>query len=193
LGESTATASLETWGTIFTAWEDQQDTWGSYQRFSGSLLDLGGDKLGYVHELNSGRMTYLGASGTEFDLTIITKDFNPFIEQGQLCRLGYVDFLVSTYDSPLEFIVTVYCNNNLNTPSPSFPNQQYSIKQTLTVNPTDSMSPQMSQEKVWVRVYVGLVAKSHAIEITQKGADNVNPLNLHAMTLYMQPAGRIFN
>jgi len=55
------------------------------------------------------------------------------------------------------------------------------------------MSPQMSQEKVWVRVYVGLVAKSHAIEITQKGADNVNPLNLHAMTLYMQPAGRIFN
>jgi hypothetical protein len=194
LGVSTSTDSLETWGTIFTDWEQHQDTWGSYQQIKGSLIDLGGDSLGYVHELNDGQLIYQGASGEDFDLTLITKDFNPFIEQGQLCRLGYIDFLVSTFDDELEFDVSIYCNNNLSAiPTPGFPFQTNSFDYTVTVAATDAMSPYFAQEKAWVRVYVGLVAKSHTIKITQIGDHNTNPLNLHAMTLYMQPAGRLFN
>lgn len=196
LGSSTSASFSQTWGNSYDLWEDAFDTWGNYQKHKGSAIDLGGDLDGLIYEMDSG--TKLGKfgsdSGKNFYLDIITKDFNPFIEQGQLCRLGYIDFLVSGSPVKSSFTVRVYCNNNITNFFGLLPDEELSVSQEAAYKSISTISLN-TQEKVWVRVYVGLVAQSHTIRIFQAPESTTKSLSfsLHAMILYMQPAGRLFS
>jgi hypothetical protein len=185
--------NVPTWGTIFTTWDDMSDTWASYQLTSNALIDLAGDQFDKVYKLNSGNT--LGDGVSPVLMSVITKNFNPFIEQGELCRLGYLDLFVSA-NQESKLRVQFYVNDQLYVDSNNEPAGFYQ-ETTLTFTPTDGMSPTTDQTKVWKRIYVGSIGKSHTIRFYQNADDFTSdtldqPIYIHAMVLYMKPAGRIF-
>lgn len=190
--------NVPTWGTITTPWEDMSDTWGAYNLTSNALIDLGGDQYDNVYELNSDNtQTEAGdptCTPTPVLMSIISKNWNPFIEDGQLARLGYVDVLVSAYNTS-TMRVQFYLNDELYLDADQNPAGYYQ-ETMITFTTTDAMSSQ-NQTKVWKRIYSGAVGKSHTIRFYQNEADfattNEQPIFIHAVVPYFKPAGRIFN
>ena len=187
--------NVPTWATTYTRWEDDLDTWDSYQIQKNSLVDLGGDQFDRVFALNDGN-TQTNVAGTTIPvlMNIVSKNFNPFIEQGQLARLGYVDLFVSA-NPQTTLNCQFYVNDQLHIDS--LGNYQGFYQDTqLVFNYTDAMSPPpLKQIKVWKRIYVGAVGKEHTIRFYQNYTmeDDVDqPIYIHAMVLWMKPAGRIF-
>jgi hypothetical protein len=146
-----------------------------------------------VYELNSGYT--LGDDITPITFSVITKNFNPFIEDGELCRFGYVDLFISAEEQS-TLRVQFYLNDQLYIDSNDEPAGYYQ-ESVITLNPKDAMSPTTNQVKVWKRIYVGAVGKTHTIRFYQKESDLEGnpdqPIYIHAMVLYMKPAGRIYN
>ncbi len=197
LGEAIVN-NFQTWGTTFVQWQDVLYPWGSYQVQLNALTDLGGDHFDTVWELNSGNVQTTFNDPTQaltpVLMSVFTKNFNPFIEQGQLARFGYIDLLVSAYNT--SFLrVQFYVNDELYIDGEGLPQGWYQ-ETILNFNEQDAMSTR-NQTKVWKRIYVGSVGKIHTIRFYQNildfGASNEQPINIHAMVLYMKPAGRIFN
>ncbi len=190
--------NVPVWGTITTQWRRMSNTWDSYELQSNALLDLAGDQYDRVYQLNSGNTQTVARDPTTTEvpvrLSVITKNFNPFIEDGQLCRLGYVDLFVSAYQTT-KLRVQFYVNDQLYVDQNGEPAGYYQ-ENTLTFTPTGPMSPNTDQVKVWKRVYVGSVGKEHTIRFYQNAADfadtDEQPVYIHAMVLYMKPAGMIF-
>lgn len=186
--------NVPTWGTIFTEWADMADTWDSFQLTNNALIDLAGDQFDKVYQLGSGNSK--GDGTTPVLMSVVSKNFNPFIEDGQLCRFGFVDLLVSA-NQIAKLRVQFYINDQLYVDSSGNPAGFYQ-ESVLTFNPTDAMSPTTNQVKVWKRIYIGSVAKSHTIRFYQNAADFTpatldQEIYIHAMVLWMKPAGRIFN
>ena len=191
--------NVPTWGTTFTPWEDMASTWDSFQLQSNALLDLGGDQYDSVYEIGTGNTCTLPGDPTTTPspvlFSVITKNFNPFVEQGQLCRFGYMDLFVSA-DVDTTLRVQFYVNDQLYTDANDEPAGYYKEVQ-LTFDPKDKMSPNTNQTKVWKRIYVNAVGKEHTIRFYQTAADLAEtedqPIYIHAMVLYMKPAGILFN
>lgn len=186
--------NVPTWDTTFTKWSDASDTWDSYQAQANGLVDLAGDQFDNIYELNSGN-TY-GDGVTPILMSVISKNFNPYIEDGQMARLGYVDLFVSA-NIETTLRVQFYVNDQLYIDSTGNPAGFYQ-ETILTFAPTDSMSPNTDQKKVWKRIYVGAVAKEHTIRFYQNALDFDaetldQPIYIHSMVLWMKPAGIIFN
>jgi len=184
--------NVPTWSTTFTTWQDMDVTWDSYLQQSNALVDLAGDQFDTVFELNTGNS--LGDETTPVLMSVITKNFNPFIEEGELCRFGYVDLFVSAYNTT-TLRVQFYLNDELYVDGSGNPAGYYQ-ETILNFATMDSMSS-ANQTKVWKRIYVGATGKSHTIRLYQNAADFGTsldqPVYVHAMVLYMKPAGRIFN
>lgn len=186
--------NIPTWGTTYTNWEDGTDTWDSYALQNQALLDLGGDQFDKVYELNNGNT--LGDGETQVLMSAITKNFNPFIEQGQLCRFGYLDLFLTA--SPNTFLrVQFFLNDQLYVDGNGNPAGFYQ-ESIIDLTPTDAMSPITLQTKIWKRIYVGSTGKSHTIRFYQNEVDyptgfESQPIYMHSFVLNMKPAGRIFN
>lgn len=189
--------ALDTWGNNFDLWGDADYAWSSYQETENALINLGGDQFGNVFEIGH---SYTLGTPVELPsddplnpvlIDIISMNFNPYIEQGQLARLGYVDLFL-TANSDTTFRVQFYINDQI---TPEF-NTFY--QETIL------MLPGNGQGKVWKRIYVGATGKSHTIRIYQNVADFTQiidgspeavynqPFLMHAMVPYFKPAGRIF-
>lgn len=125
----------------------------------------------------------------------ITKNFNPFIEDGQLARLGYLDLLVSANNNT-NMRVQFYINDELYIDQYNNPKGYYQETMLTFLQSAPNNTP--NQTKVWKRIYVGAVGKSHTIRFYQNLADFTpetlnQPVRIHAMVPYFKPAGRIFN
>lgn len=187
--------NVPTWATTITPWDEMSDTWDSYQLQNNALVDLAGDQYDRVFSLNDGnKQTNVAGESIPVALDVITKNFNPFIEEGQLARLGYVDLFVSGY-ATTKLRVQFYVNDQLYIDSNDQPAGYYQ-ENTLTFNTTDAMSPSTNMTKVWKRIYVGSIGKEHTLRFYQHADDlaetDEQPVFIHAMVLYMKPAGRIF-
>lgn len=190
--------NVPTWGTITTAWGSMSDTWDSYQIQSNALVDLGGDQFGNVFALNSGNTQTVAGDDTVTPvpvlMSVVTKSFNPFVEAGQLARFGYLDLFVSA-NNTTTLRVQFYINDQLYVDGDSEP-AGYWKETTLTFTDVDQMSPNTPQTKVWKRIYLGVVGKSHTIRFYQNIEDftetDAQPVYIHAMVLYMKPAGTFF-
>lgn len=128
-------------------------------------------------------------------LDVITKNFTPFAEEGQMTRLGFVDLLVSA-NNDTTIRVQFFKDDQLSLDASGNPINFYQ-ETPLTFFQTTSNST-INQTKVWKRVYCGAVAKEHTLRFYQNLADFTSdtldqPVRIHAMCLYMKPAGRIFN
>lgn len=161
-------------------------TWNSYTQDNNALIDLAGGFSGEIYQLGEsftlGDADYEVLNPVKFEA--ISKNFNPFIEQGELVRLGYVDFLVSN-NAHTKVRIQFYINDLM---TPQF--NTYSKEETLTFTGD-------GQSKVWKRCYFGGVGKSVTIRIYQADNDFTvstldQPIRIHAMTLWMKPAGRIY-
>lgn len=193
--------NIETWGTTHTKWKNDSDTWGDYDSQAEALLDLGGDQYDRVYRLNSANTrTVAGVDPVTnapipvlFD--VITKNFNPFIEDGQLAVFGYIDLFVSA-DINTTLRVQFYVNDQLYVDGSGVPQGWYK-EETLRFVPTDNMSPATGQIKVWKRIYVNSIGKEHTMRLYQNIADfeltNDQPIFIHGLVLYMKPGGLIFN
>jgi hypothetical protein len=191
--------NVPTWSTTYTTWEEETDTWDDYDIQTGALQDLAGDQFDTVYQLNSGNSLTLAGDETQTPFPVlidcITKNFNPFIEDGQLCRFGYLDLFVSAYNTT-TLRVQFFLNDQLYVDS-SGTIQGFYQESILTFTDKDAMSPTSQQTKVWKRIYVGAVGKEHTIRFYQNEDDfETNfeqPVYIHSMVLNMKPAGRIFN
>jgi hypothetical protein len=83
------------------SWENfnsQDSTWSDFG--SGQNMDfpyiVGGDLLGNVYLMFEFFQSPVTDNGTPYNFSIFTKRFNPYIEKGMKCRLGYVDLYCST-------------------------------------------------------------------------------------------------
>lgn len=188
--------SVDTWGNNFDLWGDADYSWGSFYESFNALIDLGGDQYGRVYTLgNTNTLVNTDGDRAPVLMDVITKNFNPFIEDGQLCRFGYLDLFVSA-NADTKLRVQFYRDDTMVVGADGNPTGAYQ-ETVLTFIPTDSMSPTTMQTKIWKRIYVGAVAREHTIRFYQKEedfADSMNqPVRIHAMVPYFKAAGRIFN
>jgi hypothetical protein len=164
--------------------------------FDNVQLGFGGTYLG------GGRVTVV----QNFDIK--TKVFSPFYEQGQQLRAGYVDFLTDTTTySPdptesgqcacFEYInegpVAINNSNVANTSSGIMGNNT-----VLTSAENIALIPQQAnQAKIWHRFYLPTIEQNFQLELLMTNQQmssqiiNDNDYVLHAMTLYVNPTGRM--
>lgn len=185
-----------TWGTIFTPWDEYEVAWGSYSQEQFSLVDLAGDHDDQVFQLNSG--TTLQDMTTPVLFDIISKNFNPFIEDGQLCRFGFLD-LFFTSDVNTTVRVQFFKDDQLYIDGAGNPAGYYQ-ETILDLTPTSGTNS-LGSSKIWKRIYVGSVAQSHTFRIYQNIEDfpTDDPtasleqnIRIHSQVPYFKPAGRIF-
>ena len=196
LGFGTVT-SVDTWGNNYDRWIAAEYAWGSFYEDFNALVDLGGDRQGIVYTIgkSSFRVDQEG-NPTPVLIDVLSKNFNPFVDEGELCRLGYVDLFVSSY-AETKLRVQVYRDDTMSLGPDGNPTGAY-YETTLTLTPFDSMSPTTAQNKIWKRVYVNGVAREHTLRFYQSEDDfetpeQDQPVRIHAIVLYVKPAGRIFN
>jgi hypothetical protein len=187
---------VDTWGNNFDKWGVAYYAWGGFFEGANELEDLGGDRNGVIYRLGEGNLqTDEAGNFVPISFDVLSKNFNPFIADGQKCVLGYVDLLVSA--SPTTTLrLQFFASDTLELDTDGLPLASSAYQETaLTFFTTDAMSS-APQTKVWKRVYVGVVAKAHAIRFYQNDADlelePSQPVRIHNMTLYMKPAGIIF-
>jgi len=159
-----------TWSNITGTWEDSTDNWIGDSLHAGYPQILAGKSDGKVYVLQSGSSD----DGEAIAMDIETGRFNPLKERGLKARLGYVDFLV-TKEAGSEAYIDFYLD---------FEKSAYTTK-------TLSFATDADVDKHWVRVYVNATGNSHKMRIYQDDS-GVLP-KIHAIMIYVKPAGRIIN
>jgi hypothetical protein len=195
LGFGTVT-SVDVWGNNFDLWGDAGYSWGSFWESKDALVDLAGDRNGVVYTLgNTNTRTLPDGTRAPVLFDVISKNFNPFIEAGELCRFGFLDIFVSANNTS-KLRVQFFRDDTLYELPDGTPAGAYQ-ETMLTFTTTDAMSPNTPQTKVWKRIYVGAVAREHTIRFFQAEEDFVDdmnqPIRIHAIVPWMKPAGRIFS
>lgn len=87
-------SSTDTW----VDYNDQNDVWFNFG--AGQNIDfpyiLGGDLNGNVYLMFEFFQQPTSDNGTNFNFSVFTRRFNPYFDQGQKCRLGFVDLYCTT-------------------------------------------------------------------------------------------------
>lgn len=159
-----------TWDTIGKTWDELNITWDELNQYSaGYPLTLGGDGSGYIFILNRTGSD----NGAAIPMDIQYGEWNPFIEQGQKARLGWLDLLVSR--NPGTTLNVGFYADHGSTPY---------LTETISLTGQDP-----GAEKVWIRVYANTVAASHSVRIYHEAANQA--VEIHCVTPYFKPAGPI--
>src|SRR5690606_23205956 len=75
----------DVWENNFDLWDQANYAWNSYTQTEGALIDLAGDQNGIVYKLGNGNsITDMAGNEIPCLFEAITKDFNPFVEAGEL-------------------------------------------------------------------------------------------------------------
>ena len=135
---------------------------------AGYPITLGGGHDGRIVQLDTGGED----DGQSIELDIESGRWNPYINQGQKARLGYIDFLVDR-DPGIDVNVGFFID-------------QHTVGyQTKVMN----CGGQADKEKVWVRLYSGAVGAFHDIRLYHSAKNQT--LRIHAIVPWFKPAGRI--
>lgn len=101
----------DTWAN-FNSVNDIWSNFGSSQNLGFPEI-IGGDNLGNVYTMFQFGQTINTDNNKLFGFDILTKRFNPYIEQGLKCRIGYVDVYCSTVNAG-EITFNHYVDDQLN-------------------------------------------------------------------------------
>jgi len=159
------------------AWDEfpEDDSWISGDMQRGSPIFVAGTFDGRVVIVNEDATD----NGTEIEVEIVTKEFNPFFAQGKKCRLGYVDILLE-YDQQMLFYVDFYTNHSLN------------AYVTRTVNCIPKSNDPSVITVLTKRIWAGCIGNSHRFRLYTKG--DAGGLRIQSVTPYFQAAGgRLYN
>lgn len=160
------------WQEDGLAWEDDSGTWaedvGIWVEPSAHIgypLLLGGSNTdGKVYKMLYGD----DFDGSDISMSVVSGRWNPYKEQGQDARLGYVDFLVENNgaeDINVDFFM-------------DFSTSHY-MRNTISFDG--------SGEKTWIRVYSGAIASSHRIKLYHTASGQLP--KIHAIMAYFRPSG----
>ena len=153
------------WSDLTEAWEANTLSWVSSASQSGYPVALGGDATGSVWKLND---TGTDVTSSDIGFEVKTGRWNPFKEQGQKARLGYVDFLVTTgaYSLDVEFLHDMAGS---------------SVSGVIDFD--------QDGEKAWVRIFVNTIGNFHQIRLSH--SESNQPIEIHAIMPWFAPAGRM--
>lgn len=129
-------------------------------------------------DVNSTAFATYGGGGIAqkaIDFKAVTKQINPFIEQGKKARLAYADIYLSVSDITDAYI-DFYVDDE---------DSEGSIYRTVKIDFGDDTD----RVKRWVRVTSNQVANFHKIRIRSNRADE--PIEIHGMSLAMEPVGSL--
>lgn len=121
------------------------------------------------------------------NVTITTKLFNPYIQEGQRARLGYVDFYFDRTEAG-EVNVSLFVDDNPNVPVQSF---------VVRTRPEDGKPFQNNQQKIWHRMYTMNEAQEFQLQITlndiqmQSSQINSSDIVLQGLILWFTRSGRL--
>lgn len=149
---------------------------------------------GTYDEFTQGSANYIGNGYCSLidNFQILTKKFNPFIDDAVSVRVSQIDFYVDA-TSKGRFAVNIYANDNNNVPA----------------NPTDSTNPlsnrlttysnayePQGQDKLWHTCYNSATGNMFSVELTY-GDQELNDQNIfsseivvHSIAPHVQPASR---
>lgn len=158
------------------------------------LLDINGNEIKPV-------ATYLGGGLiTKIDnMSITTKVFAPFYEQGFQCRLGYIDFLLSkTEEGQITSQIYIDENNSFSMSDTTVNTALLGTNIIFTKPENLSIKPfQALQDKIWHTQFVQTISQNFQVQLvftkTQLFDPKITSSNviLHAMTLYLSPNARM--
>lgn len=138
-------------------------------QLAGYPITLAGDTSGRIWQLNS-----TGADDdSPIELEIITGRWNPFVGDGMKARFGFIDILVKR-DPNISFYVDFYTDQN----------STAHMTETVTC---DGVSG--NEEKVWKRVFVGLIGSFHRVRIRHTAS--AQTLKIYALMPWFKPAGKL--
>lgn len=128
------------------------------------------------------------------NINIISKRFSLFYEQGDQARLGFIDFFFDK-TSVGEVAINLYIDENTSISTNDDPNNVGTNK--LDTHPNADIPFQANQEKIWNRLYSGVVCQNFQFQITMTDEQmldediNSSDVVLHAVTLYATPNARM--
>jgi hypothetical protein len=137
--------------------------------------------------------TYLGNGLIQKldNFNLSTKEFNPFVEEGQECRFTSVDFLVDK-QSGSGFEARFYLND-----SQSISNPPVNGTNEISLSASNLVPLQANQDTFWRRKNLNAIGQYIQIEMQHSDDQMRNPLIpqsdfvLHAMNIRLDPSGRI--
>lgn len=167
LGSSTSSSSL-TWDSEDRAWDDISETWDDFGNQEAYPIMMGGSTGGYIYRLNNTGQD----DGSAIEVEIISKRFNPYIEDGSNAKLGWIDFLL-TADSSNQLSVDLYLDYATNS------------YQTTTL----AFDSDTNGQKVIKRIHSGAVGASHRFKLSHTASNQT--FKIHAIILYFEPSGAL--
>ncbi len=164
-------------------WEEADFNWNKFTAQNLSPQVFAGDQNGYVYIMNVTETD----NGGHIDVQIKSKRWNPFIQSGERCRFGYIDFYYQiTPDVTLQ--VDIFNNNSKNP----------DITKYLTLN-----GP-ANDDFAWKRLQVNLQGEFIRIQITtpfipaetinqdqENDIANNGTFLISGIILWAMPAGRL--
>lgn len=166
IGRSTAVAT-ETWQSQIGlgSWAEDEGAWVEGTSQIGYKVALAGDTAGNVYRLNYGG----NDSGADIPVDIVSALWNPFKDQGQKARLGFIDFLVET-NSGITLTISFY--------------RDFEASAYHSVDLSFDGSGSMTWRRVWAGI-AGCVANAHKIRISHTASGQT--FKIHAVVPYMKP------
>lgn len=127
---------------------------------------IGGKTNGKIYTLNDGT----DDDGSDIEMIVTSKRWNPYKDQGLKARLGWIDFLVTCREED-ELSVDFFTD---------FKTLSYQTK---------ILSFDQEGQKAWVRLFSGAVGNTHRIKMYHT-ASGQQP-KIHAIMPWFKPAGRL--
>jgi hypothetical protein len=165
------------------SWSDFQDgqNWLSYFSQKGAKIPIFGTRDGEIMEIFPFFST---DNETKTGFEFLTKDFNPFVKQGQRATLGYVDFYFDRPSSPGDYDPDYLLNIDF------FIDEQETPSLTVTLNPSEDDWQQK-------RVFVNMNAQFHRFKVYLTPDQIANStvttkgFVLNGYILWFAPGGRL--
>lgn len=144
--------------------------------------------------LPSGMFTGKGTMTVVSNINILTKRFNPWIQEGAQVRLGYVDFYFNRTDFG-KVTVDLYINEDDSKPT----NTEICATSPETTYQVSPDTVPYNEQKLWKRVYFEDVSQLFQINIFLDDSlmiqekIRISDIQLHGMIPYFSKSGRIIN
>jgi hypothetical protein len=149
-------------------WDEVDWSWDSRVLQGGFPVNLGGGHNGVIYKLNQSTSD----DGAAIEMDIESGDWNPFLENGKKCRLGWVDVLVDR--DPASTITFEFYANKL---------------ATAVVTQDITLDDGSAEDTIWIRVYANVVGETVMMRMYQNAAGC--SMTLHAIVPYFKEAGNI--
>ena len=168
-----------TWSSANSPWQGPQQS--QFPQVLAAEADPTSGNVYVVYETTSDAQD-VNADGSlsNFNFDIVTKKFNPYLDQGHRCRLQYVDVYCSANDGG-EFTLNAYIDDEEDTPQ---------ISKRVQISETQRSAR-------YVRVFLGAIGRLIQLELTLSSpqlADNESgqvQLEIQALVIWTRREGRI--